>query len=132
MGRASKPGTVRLAVPAKSKYVGLARLAAVAVCRLTPLSPEAVADLKLAIGEAAGSWIGPPARPGEDEPEHSLRFRFALERERLLVDLSCSGPERGSEDERELARTIIEATVDECHLEPGSVCLVKYLADSPQ
>ena len=35
----------------------LARLALSAVCRLTPLAPEEVADLKLAITEAANDYV---------------------------------------------------------------------------
>ena len=48
---------VSLTIPARPDYLVLARLALSAVCRLTPLSPEEVADLKLAITEAANdSW----------------------------------------------------------------------------
>src|SRR5437016_379769 len=48
--------TVSLVVPAKPDYVVLARLALSAVCRLSPLAPEEVADLKLAITEAS-NWL---------------------------------------------------------------------------
>ena len=37
--------TVSLAIPAKPDYVVLARLALSAVCRLSPIVPEQVADL---------------------------------------------------------------------------------------
>src|ERR671932_478338 len=50
--------TVRLAVPAKPEYIVLTRLALSAVCRLTPLQPEDVADLKLAVTEAATALVG--------------------------------------------------------------------------
>lgn len=132
MEHALERRTVRLAIPAKAEYLSLARLAVAAVCRLTPLSSEGVADMKLAIDEAANSWIGPPAEPGDGEPVHDLSFRFALEVARLLMDVSCTGPQHGSDEERELGRAILEATVDECYLEPGSVRLVKYLVDSAQ
>src|SRR5437763_904210 len=50
--------SVTLAIPAKPDYVVLARLALSAVCRLSPLAPEEVADLKLAITEAATYIMG--------------------------------------------------------------------------
>ncbi len=48
---------VSLTIPARPDYLVLARLALSAVCRLTPLSPEEVADLKLAITEAANDFV---------------------------------------------------------------------------
>ena len=58
---------VSLTIPARPDYLVLARLALSAVCRLTPLSPEEVADLKLAITEAANDFVdeAPPARRRE-------------------------------------------------------------------
>ena len=56
---ATESRDVSLTIPARPDYLVLARLALSAVCRLTPLSPEEVADLKLAITEAANdvwSW----------------------------------------------------------------------------
>src|SRR4051812_8187973 len=53
----SGASTVHLTVPAKPEYVVLTRLALSAVCRLTPLQPEDVADLKLAITEAATALV---------------------------------------------------------------------------
>ena len=54
----SSTRSVRLKVPAKPEYVVLTRLALSAVCRLTSLEPEDVADLKLAITEAATAFVG--------------------------------------------------------------------------
>jgi hypothetical protein len=125
---------VRLEVPARPGYVVLARLALSAVCRLTPLSDEDVADVKLAITEAASTFVGPadepagPLRPvpGPDE-EGTLRFRFELLETELTVGIECDGETDISEDERELSRAIIAATVDECESHPGAIKLVKRL-----
>lgn len=46
---------VSLTIPAKAGYLVLARLALSAVCRLTPLEPAEVADLKLAVTEACSN-----------------------------------------------------------------------------
>ena len=63
---------VSLTIPARPDYLVLARLALSAVCRLTPLSPEEVADLKLAITEAANDYV-------EDSPadEEGGRLNFS-------------------------------------------------------
>ena len=57
---------VALTVPAKPDYVVLARLALGAVCRLAPLSPEEVGDLKLAMTEAAAMEKPRPERRRKD------------------------------------------------------------------
>ena len=88
MGRRPRQATdsrdVSLTIPARPDYLVLARLALSAVCRLTPLSPEEVADLKLAITEAANDFVD-EARPLDDESR--LSFSFKLADDRLLMEL---------------------------------------------
>ena len=117
---------VALTIPARPDYLVLARLALAAVCRLTPLSPEEVADLKLAITEAANDYVeeSPP-----DADEGRLDFRFRLLDDRLVLELE--GPEAEVSDmEQELGRAIIEATVDESDFARGRTQLVKYLVSA--
>jgi serine/threonine-protein kinase RsbW len=115
---------VSLTIPARPDYLVLARLALSAVCRLTPLSPEEIADLKLAITEAANDYVD-DSRPLDDESRVSFSFR--LLDDRLAMELS--GPASPvSAVEQELSRAIIEATVDECSFGSGRTLLVKYLA----
>lgn len=123
--------TVALTVPARPDYLVLARLALSAVCRLTPLKADDVADLKLAVTEAASGFVGPAS--GTDgaaaEGEASaLSFFFRLGDERLEVELVGAQRDDVSDEERDLGRAIIEATVDECHYENGTVRLAKNLA----
>jgi anti-sigma regulatory factor (Ser/Thr protein kinase) len=115
---------VSLTIPARPDYLVLARLALSAVCRLTPLSPEEVADLKLAITEAASDYVD-ESRPLDDESRVSFSFR--LLDDRLAMELSGPGSPV-SAVEQELSRAIIEATVDECSFSSGRTLLVKYLA----
>src|SRR3979409_2473268 len=75
---------VSLTIPARPDYLVLARLALSAVCRLTPLSPEEVADLKLAITEAANDYVD-ESRGLEDESR--LNFSFHLGDDALMMDL---------------------------------------------
>ena len=114
---------VSLTIPARPDYLVLARLALSAVCRLTPLSPEEIADLKLAITEAANDYVD-ETRPLEDESRVSFSFR--LLDDRLAMELSGPGSSV-SAVEQELSRAIIEATVDECSFSAGRTLLVKYL-----
>jgi anti-sigma regulatory factor (Ser/Thr protein kinase) len=115
---------VSLTIPARPDYLVLARLALSAVCRLTPLSPEEIADLKLAITEAANDYVD-ESRPLDDESRVSFAFR--LLDDRLVMELNGPGSPV-SAVEQELSRAIIEATVDECSFASGRTLLVKYLA----
>jgi hypothetical protein len=117
---------VSLTIPARPDYLVLARLALSAVCRLTPLSPEEVADLKLAITEAANDYVD-EARGLEDESR--LNFSFHLGDDALMMDLDGpAGPVAASE--QELSRAIIEATVDKAEFGDGRTRLVKYLSET--
>ena len=134
--------TVRLEVPARPDYVVLARLALSAVCRLTPLPPEDVADLKLAITEAAAAFIGEgdawgakleessPAEPlGREQARRaaSVSFAFELGDRQLALEIGSPGGIVVSDEERALGRAIIDATVDECDYSDDTMRLVKLL-----
>ena len=112
---------VSLTIPAKPGYLVLARLALSAVCRLTSLEPAEVADLKLAVTEAASEFVN---EAGDEET--TVDFQFRLYTDRLVLELT--GPP-GTEppDEQELSRAIIEATVDRADFTAGRTLLVKQL-----
>ena len=114
--------SVSLAIPPKPDYIVLARLALSAICRLTPLEPDDVADLKLAVSEVATERLA--GASGD-----SVQLLFALEDDRIVVDLRADSAPAGSEDA--LSRAIVEATVDEVTYEATSVRLVKRLPNSP-
>ena len=121
--------TVSLAVPAKPDYVVLARLALSAVCRLSPLAPEEVADLKLAITEAATYIMGgerrQTARNGEDSGV--LTFTYSLDDDSLALEVSGEELPTVSDEERELSLALIRATVDSYDYSDGSMRLLKQL-----
>ena len=114
--------SVSLSIPPKPDYIVLARLALSAICRLTPLQPDDVADLKLAVSEVATERLS-------GGPEGQVRLSFELEDDRLVVELEAGAVPTGSEDA--LSRAIVEATVDEVTYDESSVRLVKRLPDSP-
>ncbi len=113
--------SVSLAIPPKPDYIVLVRLALSAICRLTPLQPDDVADLKLAVSEVATERLAGAS-------EEAVRLEFELEDDRLVVDLHAASAPAGSEDQ--LSRAIVEATVDEVTYNESSVRLVKRLPDS--
>jgi anti-sigma regulatory factor (Ser/Thr protein kinase) len=116
----SQSRDVSLTIPANPGYLVLARLALSAVCRLTPLEPAEVADLKLAITEAASDFV---EAGGEED---TVEFDFKLHPDRLSIELS--GPPGASPpDEQELSRAIIEATVDQAEFTEGRTILAKRL-----
>jgi serine/threonine-protein kinase RsbW len=117
--------SVRLTVPAKPEYIVLTRLALSAVCRLTPLLPEDVADLKLAVTEAATALV-------REDSSDQLSCDFSLGEDRLVLEIVGPDSEATSLEEQELGRAIIRATVDECDFSDDTVTLVKYLGEPEQ
>jgi serine/threonine-protein kinase RsbW len=128
---ASAPNrTVTLTIPAKPDYVVLARLALSAVCRMAPLELEAAADLKLAITEAATFLMGGDRRSAARDDQNgaaSMNFSFDLQDDEIVVEVRGSEERTFSEEERELSRAIIDATVDECEYDEGTMRLRKRL-----
>src|SRR4030081_1771929 len=107
--------TVSLAVPPQPHYVVLARLALSAVCRLAPLAPEDVADLKLAITEAATYLMGGERRSGARDTEEDpvpINFKFDLGDDALCILVRGAELPTVSAEERELSIALIKATVD--------------------
>jgi serine/threonine-protein kinase RsbW len=130
MEAAATNRTVTLTIPAKPDYVVLARLALSAVCRMAPLELEAAADLKLAITEAATFLMGGDRRSAareDDDIDASMNFSFDLQDSEIVVEVRGSDQRTFSEEERELSRAIIDATVDECEYDDGTMRLRKRL-----
>jgi hypothetical protein len=122
--------TVSLAIPAKPDYVVLARLALSAVCRLSPLAPEEVADLKLAITEASNYLMGGERRQSsreQGEADGRLTFSFDLADDSLLLCVSGEEMPTVSAEERELSLALIKATVDSYEYADGTMRLTKQL-----
>src|SRR5262249_3702550 len=101
-----------------------------AVCRLTPLQPEDVADLKLAVTEAATGLV-------REDSSDQLACDFSLGEDRLGDQVQ--GPQRGAVAAQgpEVRPAVIRAPgdgweVDECEFADGAVTLVKYLSEPEQ
>ena len=114
---------VHIETPARAGYLVLARLALSAICRLTPLEHNEVADLKLAVTEAASGFLA----DGDEPSDTTIEFSFRLADDRLELELRGT-PGDAPAAERELSHAIVEATVDDFRFESGRALLVKRLA----
>lgn len=105
---------VRLAVPAKPEYLGLARVTAAGLASRLGFTFDQVEDLRLAIDEMCFGLTGSKGRDGV------LEVRFLLSPEGLAVEgrghFSVPGPVHLSE----LSEVILDALVDEHSMEDGA------------
>ena len=113
--------TVRLTIPAKPEYVSLCRLALAGLARVRPVAEETLADLKLAITEAASNSV----RHAYADGTGIVEVVYRLDGRRLEVEVSDAGTgfEVGSRDgdpedlvEGGLGIAIIRAIADEFEL----------------
>jgi serine/threonine-protein kinase RsbW len=112
--------TIRLTIPAKAEYVSLCRLALSGLARVQPLEDETLADLKLAITEAASNSVRHAYRDGGGVVE----VLYRLHDDRLEVEVVDTGagfdlePRDGNDELSEggLGIAIIRAIADEFEL----------------
>jgi serine/threonine-protein kinase RsbW len=78
---------IRLTIPAKAEYISLARLALTGLSRLRALDPETVADLKLAITEAASNSV----RHAYSDGDGTVHVVYDLQPDRLVIEVSDDG-----------------------------------------
>ncbi|MEZ5102002.1 MAG: ATP-binding protein [Thermoleophilia bacterium] len=126
---------VSLAIPARAEYLVLGRLALSGLTRVVPISSDTLADLKLALTEAASNAIVHGSRDGDGV----VRIRYELLADgRLAVEVADDGPGSGNGspvDEEEalqagLGLAIIEALADEVEverLEPGGGTRLRFI-----
>lgn len=91
MGSATngKGPTVRLTIPARAEYITLCRLALTGIARVRDLSDEVLADLKLALTEAASNSVR-HAYVGE-EPAGMVEISYELLPDRLVIEVTDEG-----------------------------------------
>jgi len=81
------PYVVRLTIPAKSQYVILCRLALTGFARLRQLPDELLADLKLALTEAASNSV----RHAYPHGDGHVEVRYELRGDVLTIEVSDEG-----------------------------------------
>jgi serine/threonine-protein kinase RsbW len=81
--------TVRLRIPARAEYITLCRLALTGIARVRELSDEVLADLKLALTEAASNSVR-HAYAGNDAPG-VVEISYELRADRLVIEVTDDG-----------------------------------------
>jgi serine/threonine-protein kinase RsbW len=78
---------VRLTIPARAEYITLCRLALTGLARLRPISEELVADLKLALTEAASNSV----RHAYGSSDGRVEIAYELYHDRLVIEVNDEG-----------------------------------------
>ena len=119
--------TVRLTIPARAEYITLCRLALTGIARLRELSDELVADLKLALTEAASNSV---RHAYGDKDAGVVDISYQLFSDRLVIEVADEGegfdPAEAEGDGAELSEgglgiAIIRAIADDVEFgaQPG-------------
>ncbi len=80
--------TVRLTIPARAEYITLCRLALTGIGRLRELSDELLADLKLALTEAASNSV---RHAYEHQDVGVVEISYVLHPDRLVIEVTDDG-----------------------------------------
>jgi serine/threonine-protein kinase RsbW len=78
---------VRLTIPARPEYITLCRLALTGLARLRPMSDELVADIKLALTEAASNSV----RHAYGDDGGRVEIAYELSGDRLVIEVNDEG-----------------------------------------
>jgi serine/threonine-protein kinase RsbW len=114
---------VHLTIPARAEYITLCRLALTGIARVRDLSDEVLADLKLALTEAASNSVR-HAYAGEAQPG-VVQISYELQPDRLVIEVTDEGegfdPEENEGPPEELSEgglgiAIIRAIADEVEI----------------
>ena len=119
--------TVRLTIPARAEYITLCRLALTGIARLRELSDELLADLKLALTEAASNSV---RHAYGEEDAGVVDISYQLFADRLVIEVTDEGegfdPEEAEGNAAELSEgglgiAIIRAIADDVEFgaQPG-------------
>jgi serine/threonine-protein kinase RsbW len=80
--------TVQLTIPARAEYIALCRLALSGIGRARPLREEVLADLKLALTEAASNSV---RHAYADGGGGTVDIRYELLPDRLVIEVEDEG-----------------------------------------
>jgi serine/threonine-protein kinase RsbW len=124
-GAANGTGVVSLTVPARPEFIALGRLALTGLARTRALSPDLLADMKLALTEACSNSV---RHAYEEGREGAVEIRYELDDTRLVVEVADDGDGFDPEvlqavirerEEGGLGIAIIRAVTDELAIGPG-------------
>ena len=116
---------IRLIIPAKPEYISLARLALTGLSRVRELDPETLADLKLAITEAASNSV----RHAYSDGAGTVEVLYDLQPDRLVIEVSDDGEGFDYDYDREPAAAAIEDELTEGGL---GIAIIRAVTDELQ
>jgi serine/threonine-protein kinase RsbW len=111
--------TVRLRIPARAEYITLCRLALTGIARVRELSDEVLADLKLALTEAASNSVR-HAYSGNDEPG-VVEICYELHPNRLVIEVTDEGAGFDPTESKDAAEDLSEGGL--------GIAIIRAIAD---
>jgi len=112
------PVTVRLTIPARAEYITLCRLALTGIARLRELSDELLADLKLALTEAASNSV---RHAYGDADAGVVQISYQLFPDKLVIEVVDEG--EGFDP------VVAEDNVDELSEGGLGIAIIRAIAD---
>jgi serine/threonine-protein kinase RsbW len=109
---------VRLTIPARAEYITLCRLALTGIGRLRELSDEVLADLKLALTEAASNSV----RHAYSDPNVGVvEICYELLPDRLVIEVSDEGAGFDPADAEDVSNELTEGGL--------GIAIIRAIAD---
>jgi serine/threonine-protein kinase RsbW len=107
--------TVRLTIPARSRYLRLARLTAAGIAGDLGFGLQAVEDVRVAVDEACAILIDGCEPAGHER--HELELRYGIAGDKLLIEGRAPCSDGDAEIHvHPVARELLEMTTDEHEL----------------
>ncbi len=114
---------MELEIPARSVYVGVARLAVASVARHAGLDEERVEDLRIAVSEACANAV--LAEDADDGNARAIRIRWHQQADRVILEISDDSSHGVPDPEDSIVGTgrldmsvgLLRSLVDECAFE---------------
>lgn len=103
---------VQLAIPAKSRYLRLARLTAAGIASDLGFSLQGVEDLRIAVDEACALLIEGCEEPGHDDG-HQIELRYRIAGDKLLIDGTSSCGNGEPIEIHAVAQELLDMTAEE-------------------
>ena len=112
---------MELEIPARSVYVGVARLALASAARFAGLDEEKIEDVRIAVSEACANAV-----LAEDDDGPPVRIGWRQQADRVVIEISDQSS-RGVPDPEdsivgagrlEMSVALLRSLVDECTFEP--------------
>jgi serine/threonine-protein kinase RsbW len=107
VGDAPEP-RVLLTVPARSRYLRLARLTAAGIASDLGFSLQAIEDLRVAVDEMCALLI-----EGCEQADVEMQLQYRPNGDKLMIEGSCPCGEGQVADLHPVARELLEMTADE-------------------